>query len=174
MASKIYNLSLFFFLCCQNINAQNDTSIFLKDIGWRINLPIDFKISNNQFISRTVDVRTLLTASNAGGDFLNIACDSSDKLTRKNWQASDQFYIATILNAVGLKNCESLNHRDWRYLIDKKDFKIYQMDCTKHDHSILHLFFISGFHNNHYILVNYFFYGNAYEIFAMLKTSKFE
>ena len=174
MAPKLFKLSLIFFLICHNATAQNDTSIFLKEIGWRINLPIEFKISNNHFISKTVDVRTLLTASNAAGDFLNIACDSSDKLSSKNWLASDQYYIVTILNAVGLKSCEVLKHHNARYQIDGKEFKIYQMDCTKHDHSILHLAFVSGFYNNHYILVNYFFCNNPYEIFAMLNTSKFD
>jgi hypothetical protein len=174
MAFKLYTFLLIFFLSSQNTNAQNDTTIFIKELGWRINLPIDFKISNNHFISKTVDVKTLLTATNAGEDFLNIACDSSDKLTTKNWQASNQYYVATILNAVGLKNCEALNHHNWRYLIDGKEFKMYQMDCTKYDHSILHLVFFSGFYKNHYIFINYFFYNDPYEIFAMLKTSKFD
>ena len=33
-------------LCYQASLAQNDTTIYFKEVGWTINLPLDFKITD--------------------------------------------------------------------------------------------------------------------------------
>jgi hypothetical protein len=172
--SKIYLLSVIIFLGSLTVNAQNDSAIFIREIGWRIELPSDFKISNDDFISRTVNVKTIMTATNAQGDFFNVAYDSSHLLTVKDWKNSDYFFIVSILNAIGLKKFIARKESDGIYLIDRIEFKVFKMDCTMQDHSILHLMFLSSFYKNHYILINYFFHNNPYVIFAMIAKSKFD
>ena len=169
-----YLLSLSALICLSGANAQHDSLIYIGTIGWHIDLPAGYTVLNGDFISKTTNVETLLTVSNAQGDFLYISCDSSEKLTKKDWEVSDAHYIIAILNAIGLQ--KFINHTMYTgsVSIDGIRFKQVRVDCTKEDHSVLHVLFLSSFYKHHYIFLNYFYHNNPYELLAMFDQSTFD
>jgi hypothetical protein len=173
MLVKFYGLSLIVLFCFLETSAQSDTVLYLREIRWRFTLPANFKISNSDFISRTVDLETLFTATSENGDFFNVACDSADKLTLKTWEASDVFYIVTILNAMRSRGFKTSRQVDGAYQVGGVSFKKFERVGTNAGQSEVHLLYLSTFYKNHYILINYFYRNNPDEMFSMLTKSQF-
>jgi hypothetical protein len=162
--------------------AQSGNTIYIRQIGWTIILPKDFKVKKNANDSsgNTPDSSGkifLITADKNSVNSFTAINHMSPGITSDNWQQADSAEQQSLLKSFGTSlNAKPQNNLSGVTNIDGIVFKENQSEFVTRYNATIHFIFFSAFYKNHYLLITTYFTDSKAkdEIINMINSSKFD
>ncbi len=175
--------------------AQTSTTYILKDIGWTINLPNDFKIEDSSLIIQNTkegkvileneshlklnmaSTKNIISASKDMFNQFNVTLSKSSAPTERYWDSVNNNVLKIFYNAM-VKQAPPQAKVDSSRTINTIDgirFKSFRMDIKINNNLTAHNFIITRLYKGSTLSINYNLTDTSVgeEIEKMLRESKF-
>lgn len=184
-----------FTFTCSSLFGQTNTIFILKDIGWTISLPSDFKLDDSTLIVKRTQEGTvilqneshltlnkatainLISASKDKFNHFNVTLSKSTAPSEHYWDSVNNnvlkiFYNAMVKQAPPEAKVDSSRKFE---MIDSIRFKSFKMDIKINTTLTIHNFIITRLYKGSTLFINYTFTDESAgeEIRKMLNESKF-
>lgn len=181
---------------CLTSCGQTNKVYYLKEIGWTIKLPNDFKLDDSMIVVKNTEegtiileneshlklnnpsTKTLISASKDMFNQFNVTLSKSSAPNEYYWDSVNNNVIKIFYNAM-LKQASPQAKFDssrTREIIDGIPFKSFRMDVKVNDDLIVHNFIITKLYKGSTLFINYNYTDESAgeEIKKMLVESKFK
>jgi hypothetical protein len=181
-----------FIFCFQSTFGQADSTIYIKEFGWAIKLPSDFKITdsatlaaNDEFAKENLKkagvapnafgTKHLITATKGRSNSFSLQSDNSDGYSIQNWELKDSLGKEMIIKALNNQTTIKPEITPCNVKIDGVIFKKL-LAVYPNEKGELCFIDLGTYRKGKFFEICYFYMDNiaGKEIEAMISTSKFD
>lgn len=165
--------------------AQTGNKIYIREIGWTIIMPKNFKVqkkanvqnSSPDNVPDSTGKIVLIKAISHNVNYFQASYYVSPEINSNNWEINDSAKRASLLKAFeGSLHAGSKTTSSGTTTIDGVSFKKNQTDFVTGYNRVIQVIFLSAFYKNHYLLISANFADNdeKNDIINMVNSSTFD